>query len=147
MEHFYILRSGSGRPTDERQERPIVRAAVAARTGSREEIREHVASAVSAKIIGNRLLTTGLRSRVPLARLPFIPRHRQARLLRCRERVDWRVEWCSVVSSDESRFCLYASDGRIRVRRRPSQRHLPKCIRPRHRPHLRFHGVGIYNSR
>ena len=38
-----------------------------------------------------------------------------------------------VVFSDENRFCLYASDGRIalRVRRRPDERHLPECIRPR----------------
>ena len=33
------------------------------------------------------------------------PRHRQAQLLWCRERVEWRVEWRSVVFSDESRFC------------------------------------------
>ena len=50
----------------------------------------------------------------------------------CRERVDWRMEWRSVVFSDESRFCLYASDGHTRVRHRPGERHLPKCIRPRH---------------
>ena len=59
------------------------------------------------------------------------PRHRQAWLLWCRERVDWSVEWCSVVFSDESRFCLYASDGCTRVRCRPGERHLPECIRPR----------------
>ena len=31
------------------------------------------------------------------------------RILWCRERVDRRVKWRSVVFSDESRFCLYAS--------------------------------------
>ena len=34
--------------------------------------------------------------------IPLIPRHCQARLLWCHERVDWRVEWCSVVFNDES---------------------------------------------
>ena len=72
--------------------------------------------------------TAGLRSRVPLARLPLTPRHREAR----RERVDWRVEWRSVFFNDESRFCLYASDGRTRLRRRPGERHLPECIQPPH---------------
>ena len=40
--------------------------------------------------------------------------------------------WRSVVFNDESRFCLYASDWRTRVRRRPCERHLPDCICPRH---------------
>ena len=38
----------------------------------------------------------------------------------------------SVVFSDEGRFCLYASDGRIRVRRRLGERILPEYIRARH---------------
>ena len=37
------------------------------RTASREEIRAHVAPAVSPRTFGNRLLVAGLRSRVPLA--------------------------------------------------------------------------------
>ena len=51
----------------------------------------------------------------------------------CPKRVDWRLEWRSVIFTDESRFCLYASDGRTRVRRRPSDRHLPESIRTRHK--------------
>ena len=135
VEHSHTRRVGSGRPrsSDARQERSIVRAEVDV---SREEIRAHVAPAVSPKTIGNRLLAAGLRSRVPLARLPLTPRHRQARLLWCCEIVDWRVEWRSVVFSDESRFCLYASDGRTRVRPRPDEHHLPECTRPR------LHGIG-----
>ena len=79
-------------------------------------------SSVLPRTIGNCLLAAGLRSRVPLARLPLTPGHHQAQLLWRRERVDWRVEWRSVVFSDESRFCLYASEGRTRVRRRPCER-------------------------
>ena len=44
-----------------------------------EEIRAHVAPTVSPSTIGNHLLAAGLTSRVPLARLPLTPRHRQAR--------------------------------------------------------------------
>ena len=77
VEHFHTSRSGSAwsRNTDARQDRRIVRAAVAA---SKEEIRAHVAPAVRPSTIGNRLLAVGLRSRVPLASLPLTPRHSQA---------------------------------------------------------------------
>ena len=65
-------------------------------------------------------------------------------------KVDWRMAWCSVVFGDENRFCLYASDGHTRVRRRSGVRNLPECIRLQHTgPHLGLHGVGAinYNSR
>ena len=64
---------GSGQPrnTDARQDRRIGRAAVAARTASRREIRAHLAPAMSPRTIENRLLAAGLRSSVPLSRLPF----------------------------------------------------------------------------
>ena len=79
-----------------------------------------------------RLFASGFRSRVPVARLPLTPRHRQARLLWYRERVDWSVEWRSVVFSVNSRFCQYASDGRTRLRARPGERHIAECISPRY---------------
>ena len=88
-------------------DRRIVRAAVNA---SRKNIRAHVAPGLSPRTTGNRLLAAGVRSRVSLARLPLTPQHYLARLLWCRERVNWRVEWRFVIFSDESRFCLYASD-------------------------------------
>ena len=43
-----------------------------------------------------------------------------------------RVVWRSVVITDETRFCLYSSEGRTRVRRRFGERHLTECIGPRH---------------
>ena len=96
VEYSHTRRPGSGRPrnTDSYQDQRIVRAAVAAQTVYRDEIRMHVAPVVSPRAIGNRLLTVGLRIRVPLARLPLTPRHRQARLLCCRERVDSRMRCC-----------------------------------------------------
>ena len=135
VEYSHTRRPGSGWPrsTDTRQDRRIVQAVVAAQTASREEIRAHVAPAVLPRTIGNFLLASGLRSHMPLARLPLIPRHRQARLLWCRERVDWKVEWHSADFSDESRFCLYANDECTCVQRRPGEHHLPECIRPRYR--------------
>ena len=103
VEHSHTCKPGSGwlRSTDARQHRRIVREAMVSRTSPREEIRAHVAPAVSSRTIGNSLLAAGLRSRVPLATLPLIPQHLQARLPWCRERVDWRVEWRSVVFRDD----------------------------------------------
>ena len=131
MQHSHARRPGSGRPrsTDKRHDWLIMQAAVISRTVSREETRAHVTPTVSPRTIENNLLAAGLRSRVPLARPPLTPRHCQARLVWCREKVDWRVEWSSVVFSDESRFCIYASNGRTRVRRRPGECHLPECKR------------------
>ena len=85
VEHSYTRRPGSGWPCsiDVRQDQCIVQTAMAARTISREEIQ---APAVSPSTIGNSLLAAGLRSHVPLARLPLTSRHCQARLLWCRER-------------------------------------------------------------
>ena len=85
VEHSYTHRPDSGRPrsTDPRQDRCIVLAAVAAQTATTEEIWAHVAL---------------------LARLSLISRHHQAQLLWCHERVNWIVEWHSVVFSDENGF-------------------------------------------
>ena len=122
---------------------------MAARTASREKIRAHVAPAVLPRIIVNRLLAVGLRPRVPLARLPHTARHHQARILWCRERVVWRVEVRTVVFSYESRFSVYASDGRTRIGADlVSIIFLSSFVHDIH-PHLRLHGVGAisYNSR
>ena len=55
--------------------------------------------------------------------------HHQAWLLWCQE-VNWRVEWRCVLFSDESRFCLYVSDGHTHVWPGSDEHHLPECIRP-----------------
>ena len=130
-------RACTGRPrtTVTRQERLIVRAAVAARTASREEIQAHVAPAVSARTTGNSLLVAGLRSRVPLARLPLYTTTPPSTATL----VSWSVEWRSVVFSAVSRFCVYVSDGRTRLWHRSGDRYLPECFRPRHKgPTLGF---------
>ena len=133
VEHFHTHRPGSGRPrsTDSREDRRIVRAMVAARTASREEIWAHVYLLCHQEPFGNHLLAAGLRSRVSVARILLTVGHLQARLLWCRGRVDWRVEWRSVVFRDESRFWVYENYGGPRVQRRLGERHFPECILPR----------------
>ena len=72
MENSHTNRLGSGWlfSTDARQDGRIVRAAVAARTASMEEIPAHVASVVSPRTIGKHLFAAELRPRGPLPRLP-----------------------------------------------------------------------------
>ncbi|GFV89320.1 uncharacterized protein TNCV_4151401 [Trichonephila clavipes] len=41
-------------------------------------------------------------------------------------------EWRDITFSDESRFCLWHQDGRIRVQRHRGERTLAACIRHRH---------------
>ena len=88
LELTYLRRP---RSTDECQDRRIVRGAMANGTASMEVIWTHVAPTVSPRINGNSLLAAGLRSSVTLTRLSFKSRHREARLLWCRDIVEW--EW------------------------------------------------------
>ncbi|UYV82315.1 hypothetical protein LAZ67_21001686, partial [Cordylochernes scorpioides] len=100
---------GSGRPraTTEREDRAIVRMAVAAP--------ESTLSTIQRK--------RNLRARRPLRCLPLTPVHRQVRLQLCRERSIWNCAyWGRIVFSDESRFLLCPDDRRKRVWRRPGQR-------------------------
>lgn len=51
----------------------------------------------------------------------------------CRERQSWTAgDWQRIVFSDESRFCLGAHDGRVRVRRRVGERLNPAYNVERH---------------
>ena len=63
-------------------------------------------------------------------------------LVWCRDRDYWRVEWHSVVFSDESRFFLYASAGSTHVRHRPCDWYFRVHSPMIHMPYLRLHGVG-----
>lgn len=151
-QHCHTRRRGTGahRRTDERTDRRVRRTALSSRTSTASQIRASVAPEVTVRTIRNRLLEAGLRARVPLACVPLTPAHRRERLQWCRQRLHWRTEWQTVVFSDESRFCLGASDGRIRVRRRTGERLHPSCIRQRHTaptPGLLVWGAISYHSR
>ena len=142
--------SGGTRATTEREDRRIRRMAVAHRTASAAEITAAVGTTVTRRTVTNRCLEGQLRARCPVAFPPLTPNHRHLRLQWCQARAHWRAEWRSVVFSDESRFCLYASDGRMLVRRRPGERLEPSCLRRRHTgptPGVMVWGAMSYDSR
>lgn len=80
--------------------------------------------------VRRRLTEANLRIRVP-ARGPLLNAdHRRARLQFAREHVNWTVaDWENVLFTDESRFCLYSSDRRLRVIRRAGERYAQCNIR------------------
>ncbi|GBO27414.1 hypothetical protein AVEN_15899-1 [Araneus ventricosus] len=124
--------------------------AVAHRTASAAEIRAAVGATVTQRTVTNWLLQGQLRARRPVACISLTPNHYRLRHEWFQARAHRRTEWRSAVFSDESRFCLGASDGRVLVRRKPGERLQPTCLRPRHTkstPGVMVWGAISYDSR
>ena len=84
--------------------------------------------------IRRRLREIGLRPCRPAIRRILTQRHRHARLQWCRTHVRHPIRWwSSVMFTDESRFQLSHSDGRIRLYRRRYERYADCCIVERDR--------------
>jgi transposase len=79
---------------------------------------------ISIETIRQRLRKDNLQPRIPV-RGPAIPmNNRRTRLHFAREHHNWVVaDWENVLWTDESRFCLYTCDRRVRVFRRPNERY------------------------
>lgn len=74
---------------------------------------------VSDHTVRRRLQEINLRSRRPATGPKLLVRHRAARRNFCRMYGGWNEQqWSQVLFTDESRFCLFSSDGRQRVWRR-----------------------------
>ncbi|GBL99942.1 hypothetical protein AVEN_19431-1 [Araneus ventricosus] len=99
--------------TTEREDRHVRRMAAAHRTASAAKIRAAVGITVTQRTVTYRLLQGQLRARRPVGCIPLTPNHCRLRHEWCQARAHWRAEGISVVFSDESRFCLGASDGRV----------------------------------
>lgn len=131
----YTRREGSGRRriTTIRQDRDIVRLVTQRRTITARSVRNEINHLhdISEQTIRNRLREVGLasRSRAQVPRLT--PAHRRARLQYARDYINWTVrQWRNVYFSDESRFCLYGNDARVRTWRRQNERYDPRCVMP-----------------
>ena len=83
----------------------------------------------SSRTIRRRLDNAGLYGRVARKKPLLTDRHKTARLNWAKERKDWTLnEWNKVIWSDESKYNLLGSDGRVYVRRRVGEELLPECI-------------------
>ena len=79
---------------------------------------------ISAQTVRNRLAENNLRARRPYVGTVLTDRHRRDRLQWADRHINWtRQDWRTIFFSDESRFALSNSDGRIRVYRRRNERY------------------------
>ena len=84
------------------------------------------------RTVRNRLPEHYIHPRRPCVRTLLLPRHRAERLRWSRAHLRWRLrEWEAVLFSDDSRFSLDHSEGRIMVYRKVSERYHDACIRQR----------------
>ena len=76
-----------------------------------------------------RLPEHGIRARRPYRAVTLTQLHRRYRLIWARRHRSWRVRgWGQIVFSDESRVCLFRTDGRQRVYRRQGERVARDCV-------------------
>ena len=89
---------------------------------------------ISAKTVRRRLRCARLRSRRPYVGVPLTVGHKHARLNWTTAHRRWtRRHWNEIVFTDESRFNLKFSDGRVRVWRRRGERMDPTKVVERDR--------------
>src|SRR6266853_1117998 len=106
----------------------------------RQRWRNATGTLASVYTVTRRARDMHLRSYRPLIQIPLSRAHREARRQWCQERIRWgRDQWRRIVFSDESRFCMDFNDGRLRVRRLPSERYSEPFIVP----HDRYGGRSI----
>ena len=89
---------------------------------------------ISDQTVRNRLREGGLRAHRPYVGCLLTRRHRVNRVNWARTHIRWiRQQWNSVLFSDESRFSIHRSDGRVRVYRRRNERYADCCLLERDR--------------
>ena len=127
-EGVHQRRPGSGRPrrTSDREERRLRLLAKRDRFSTTRSIAidwmTGTGPRMSMSSVYRRIKSYGLHSYRPFLCLPLTPLHCTRRLEWSNERANWMHEWHQIVFSDESRFCLWAHDGRRRVRRMRGER-------------------------
>ena len=128
-------RSGRPRVTDQEDDNYVIEESRQHPFDSAETLRnrlrdEHHVNA-SLSTISRRLRAGGLRSYRPFRCPPLSPEHRATRLQWAQQHQHWSAlrQWRHVVFSDESRFCVFHLDGRLRVRRSPNTRYSNESAR------------------
>jgi hypothetical protein len=103
---------------------------------------------LSTRTIRNRLKSAGLKSRRVIKRPLLSDRHRRSRLAWCLARRGWNFRtWRNIHWSDESRFLLHVTDGRMRVWRHKHTAYTPKEHQSNCPLRWRLsNGLGVYLS-
>lgn len=141
--HSDLPRCGRPRLTTARQDRILIRHSLANRKDTIPILKTSWNQSgvdASDSTIRRRLLEAGLSARVAKKKPLLTDVHRQKRLDFARAHADWTwVDLSSVLWTDESRFTLFESDGRVYVRRRLHEEYKNCCIVPT----VKFGGGGV----
>jgi len=128
--------SGKGRKrsTSKKTDRRICRLSLQNRRATARDIVKVLSESgvnVSDRTVRRRLVSGGLKARIPRKK-PFLnPAQRKKRLLWAKNHVSWTLDdWKKVIWSDETRISIFGSDGVFYVRRRPGEECLPECLLP-----------------
>jgi hypothetical protein len=90
-----------------------------------------VAQRLSTRTVRHRLKSAELKSRRIIKRPLLVDRHRRTRLAWCLARRGWNIRtWRKIHCSDESRFPLHVTDGRMRIWRHKNTAYIPRNIQP-----------------
>lgn len=121
------------RSTSERDDRFIVTTSLRNRhltaVSIQQQLREVRDVAVSQWTVRRRLKEANLTCKRPATGPKLTTAHRQARLQFAREHLNWSIDqWRAVLFTDECRVCIYGSDRRSRVYRRPGERFSQCCF-------------------
>ena len=124
--------SGPQKALSERDKRSLVRIAKSNRKAPlaaiTNELNIQLGTTLTTKTIRKYLHNLGWRSCVACKK-PLLDKNKaKVRKNWCREHLNWVNEWQMVIFTDESWFCLYKSDGRMRVWRRVNEKYHSKCI-------------------
>ena len=128
-----LPRSGRLRLTSDRDERALQRLVRRMPFATSLILKHHWVSnrRVSTKTVRNHLKSAGLNSRRVIKRPLLADRHRRTRLAWCLARRGLNLKtWRKIHWSDESRFLLHVTDGRMRVWRHKNTAYTPRNIQP-----------------
>lgn len=123
-------RAGQGRPrkTTANQDRFLTMQCVRERFTTSTKLQARLSNVHNVRLckqtILNRLKEVQLKPYEAAIGPKLEPHHRRERLQFAQEHLPWgEDEWANVLFSDESRFCLYSNDRRLKVFRRPGDRY------------------------
>lgn len=127
---------GRGRPrlTTSKEDRIIQRIVKKNRRISAEkvriEIKEQNGMLISPSTVRNRLSEIGLHGRMARKKPLISKKNQKTRVTWIRELLNLSIDWNKVLWSDECKFNVFGSDGRVTVWRKPGEEMKLECIRP-----------------
>lgn len=125
--------TGRGRKkcTSEKTDRRIVRLALKNRKSPANAINRVLLDSdvnISDRTVRRRLVSAGLRARIPRKRPYLNEKQRKKRITWAKEHILWTTDdWKKVLWSDETKISIFGSDGVRYVRRRPGEDNIPEC--------------------